>query len=160
MESIIVASVVVLSPVILSQVMRANAGAMFLSACGGIVLLSTLDPVLVTTAGAVFPTEGESIVRLLVIVATIVIAALLFKNSIDGWHKTLLNSSIALLLGLLLLLQLPILTGMGALLSLLRESWWQDIALYDSAIVVVGLGLGLTSVIVKHHSRHKSKHKK
>lgn len=159
MESVIIAALVVLSPVALALFLRANAGAMFLAGCGGIVLLSTLDPVLVTTAGAVFPTEGESIVRILVILATVVIAALLFKNSVNG-YKVLLNTGISFLLGLLFMLQLPGLTGLSPLITLTQESWWQDIQLYESAIVVAGLGLSLTTVLVKKNQNHKSKHHK
>lgn len=159
MESIIIAAIVVFSPALLAQFMRANAGAMFLASCGGIVLLSTLDPVLVTTAGAVFPTEGEAIVRVLVIVATIIIATLLFKNSVHG-YRAIVNNLVALLLGVLLLLQLPALTGFSPFISLISEQWWQEVQLYESAIVVAGLGLSLTAVLVKKNQHHKSHHKK
>lgn len=157
MESVIVAAIVVLTPVLLAQFMRANAGAMFLSACGGIVLLSTLDPVLVTTAGAIIPAEGEAIVRVLVVVATIVIASVLFRDTVVGMRSAL-NVVTGLLLGFLLLTQLPALTGLGVLIDIVNESWWRQIDDYSSLIVVAGLLVSLSMVLLKKHS-HK-KHKK
>lgn len=158
MEGIIVASVTVLIPIAVAVVMRANAGAMFLAGCGGIVLLSTLDPVLVTTAGALFPSQGEAMVRIMVVLASIVIAAILFKDSIFG-TKMVANVLIAFLLGLLLVLQLPALTGLTQLVNLIRLDWWRDLELYESAVVVAGLGVSLVMVLVKKHAPKKS-HKK
>ena len=57
----------ILFPLLLLFVFKANAGILFLAACAGLVLLQTLDPTVVTTAGAVIPGDGESVIRLLVV---------------------------------------------------------------------------------------------
>lgn len=159
MESVILAAVIVLSPLVVAQLFRSNAGAMLLAGCGAFVLLGTLDPVLITTAGAVIPTEGEAIVRLLVIATTIGIATSIFSHTIHG-SRVVINGIIALLLGFILLLQLPILTGLGPLVDLVREDWWKQLELYDSGIVLLGLGLSLLMVLTKgeKHKKPKKKH--
>jgi hypothetical protein len=51
---------------------KANAGVMFFATCSGLVLLGNLDPVVVTTAGAVVPGEGEAYIRLAVVVLSMI----------------------------------------------------------------------------------------
>jgi hypothetical protein len=72
----------VLLPLGLLFLLKTNAGIMFLAACAGLVLLESLDPTVVMTAGSFLPGEGEAYIRLIVIFLSIGFAALMFRNSV------------------------------------------------------------------------------
>ncbi len=144
-------------PLALTVFLRANAGAMFLAACASFVLLSTLDPVVIADAAAVLPGDGEALARVLVVVISVLIAAIMFQKSVHGL-KLSLNLLCSLAMSALLVLQLPGLTGLRVLLDLLSESWWLTLKGYDSVIVASGMLLSL--FMVYHRNKPKSpKHK-
>src|SRR6056297_2640011 len=126
MSSLIIAGIILLGFTIsLLWFFKANVGVMFLAACSGLVLLSSIDPVVITTAGSVVPSEGEAYVRLSVVLLSVVFAAMMFRNSVHG-SKLLLHGMIAALLALVLLLVLPETTGVSWLVDATREPLWQD----------------------------------
>jgi hypothetical protein len=137
---------------------KANAGVMLLAACTGFVLLSSIDPVVITTAGAVVPSEGEAYVRLAVILFSMVFTALFFRNSVKG-SQLIMHSIIGAVLSIILLLLLPETTGVSWLLEATDEQAWIDVNEYRSLFVATGFGLSLIAIMTtmkKHHK--KSKH--
>jgi hypothetical protein len=144
---------------LLLLIFKTNAGVMFLAACAGLVLLSSLDPVVVTTAAAFVPQEGEAYVRLLVVLLSIVFSAMMFKNSVHG-SKIFLHALLVVVTALMLWLLLPSATGVSWLLDNSKESIWQNVNDYRTLIVASGFSLSLLVVLMKsgHHSGHKSKH--
>ena len=137
---------------------KANVGIMFLAACSGLVLLSSIDPVVITTAGSVVPSEGEAYVRLSVVLLSVVFASMMFRNSVHG-SKLVLHGLIAALLALVLLLVLPETTGVSWLVEATNEELWQDINEFRSLILASGFALSLVAVLTTQKKPHKkSKH--
>ncbi len=138
---------------------KANVGVMFLAACSGLVLLSSIDPVVITTAGSVVPSEGEAYVRLSVVLLSIVFASMMFRNAVQG-TKFLLHGLIALLLSVVLLLVLPETTGVSWLVAATEQQEWQDLNEFRSLILASGFALSLIAVLTTQKKTHhkKSKH--
>ncbi len=138
---------------------KANVGVMFLAACSGLVLLSSIDPVVITTAGSVVPSEGEAYVRLSVVLLSIVFASMMFRNAVHG-AKFLLHGVIALLLSVVLLLVLPETTGVSWLVAASERQEWQDLNEFRSLILASGFALSLVAVLTTQKKSHhkKSKH--
>ena len=136
---------------------KSNVGVMFFAACTGLVLLGSLDSTVVTTAAAFVPGEGESYVRLTVVVLSIVFAGLTFKGMTNTSSK-LLNLLLAILLAVTLALLLPAATGVSWLLTMTQNEYWQDINEFRSLIIAAGFALSLVVVLTgrqKHHKRGK-----
>jgi hypothetical protein len=158
MTGLIVSAIVLVGlPVLLVFFLKTNAGVMFFAGCAGLVLLGTLDPALVTTAGSVVPVEGEAYVRLAVVLLSIVFAAIIFSHSVQG-SKILIHMLIAVLMGIMLWLVLPSSTGISWLLGNARESIWRDFNEFRTLIVAAGFTLSLLSLSQKRSSKHE-KHK-
>lgn len=144
-------------PLAILIMFRANAGIMFLAACTGIVLLNNLDDVVVTTAGAVVPGEGEAYVRLTVVLLSLAFAGMVFRNTVKG-SALFLHGLIVLLIGVTLWLTMPEATGISWLTDVLDESWWQDVNNYRALIITAGFSLSLVAVLTGR-SKHKKHHK-
>ena len=152
--------IIIIVPVFLVYLLKANAGLMFFAACAGLVLLSTLDSAVVATAGSVVPGEGEAYVRLAVVIASIAFAAVVFSNRVHG-AKLALHGVIALLIGMMLWLLLPEVTGVSWLVSGVSSQLWLDANQFSTLIIAATFGLSALMVIpAKHHEKgkHKSKH--
>lgn len=133
---------------------KANAGVMLLAACTGFVLLSSIDPAVITTAGAVVPSEGEAFVRLSVVLMSMVFTALFFRNSVKGAHL-FMHIAVGFFLAGILTLLLPETTGVSWLLSATKETSWQDINEYRSLIIATGFGLSLIAIMTTMKKQHK-----
>lgn len=159
MELIISALLFIGLPFSMLVMLRSNIGMMFLSACSGIVLLSTLDVAVVSAAGSILPGEGEAYVRLAVVIVSAALTGLFFKAS-HGFWSGLLNGFIAVMLGLTLWLILPNATGLSWLIESQDSSLWQNFADFQTVIIALGFGLSLVSVLqlsnAKKHKKSKS----
>ncbi len=155
--TVIIFAVVVFLPLLLALLQRANAGAMFLATCSAMVLLGTLDPSLVGSAGSAFPSEGEAIVRTLVIVVALLYATIMFRRSVHGL-KMFLNIVCSILLGAMLASELPRLTGLSLFIPFVGETWWQQLNSYNSIIVLSGLALSLYLIYHRPTKKEKKKH--
>ena len=146
-------------PIFMLLFFKSNVGIMFLSACTGLVLLSSLDPVAITAAGAVIPSEGEAYVRLTTVIMTMVFAGFIFRRVLQIGHK-LLHMIIILFLGLTLWLTLPAATGVSWLVDSTNENYWQNVNDFRTLIIAIGFGLSLVGVMFssKQRKSHKSSH--
>ena len=145
-------------PLLMLFVYKSNVGVMFLSACSGLVLLSSLDPVVVVTAGAVVPGEGEAYVRLAVVLLSIVFSGLIFRGTTHG-SIVPLHVLIAVILSIVLWLTLPSATGISWLVELVENDYWIDANNFKALFVASGFSLGLIVVLLGQQKHHKkSKH--
>jgi len=138
----------------LIALLKTNAGVMFLAACSGLVLLSSIDPVLLTTAASIVPSEGEAYVRLAVVFLSILFAAFLFRGTITG-IRIAFHGILGLVLSVVLLLLLPENTGLSWLLSAVRQPLWGDINAYRGVLVALGLGLSLILILISTTKKSK-----
>lgn len=141
---------------------KANGGIMFLAACAGLVLLNSLDPVVVTTAGAIVPGEGEAYVRLAVVMLSIVFSGLVFRGTTKG-TALLLNTVVVGILAVMLWLTLPTVTGVSWLIESKNLEYWEIVYDYQTLIIAAGFALSLLAVLFGHkkpvHGKHgKGKH--
>jgi hypothetical protein len=143
-------------PLAMLFVFNSNGGIMFLSACAGLVLLNSLDPVVVTTAGAVVPGEGEAYVRLAVVIMSIVFAGLVFRGTTKG-SALLLNCLVVVILAVVLWLTLPAVTGVSWLLEGANIDLWIRVNDYRTLIIASGFALSLVAVLL---ARKRSSHDK
>lgn len=141
---------------------KSNGGIMFLAACAGLVLLNSLDPVVITAAGAVVPGEGEAYVRIAVVIMSIIFSGLVFRGTTKG-TALLLNTLIVVLLAVMLWLTLPSVTGVSWLVESTNHEYWKRIYDYRTLVIAAGFALSLLAVLFGHkkpaHGKHgKSKH--
>lgn len=137
---------------------KSNMGIMFLAACAGLVLLNSLDPVVVTTAGAVVPGEGEAYIRLAVVILSIVFAGLVFRGTTKG-SALALNALISVFIATMLWVTLPASTGVTWLISSIDNPGWKTINDFRTLIVTAGFALSLLAVLFGHKKSHgKSRH--
>ncbi len=159
MSSLVLSAALLLGmPLFLLLYFKANAGVMFLAACAGLVLLSSLDPVVVSTAGAFVPKEGEAYVRLAVVLLSIIFAAMMFKHSVKT-SQLYLHVLLAVVTAVMLWLLLPSVTGVSWLLDNSKEDLWQMVNDYRTLIVAAGFSLSLLAVLTKSsHHGGRAKH--
>lgn len=159
MVSVIICFVVLAGlPVALLLGLKSNAGIMFLAACAGLILLESLDPTVVTTAGAIVPGEGEAFVRLAVVLLSVIFSGVMFRHSISA-SQVPLHIFIALLIGVTLALILPASTGVSWLLDTTRESLWQDVNDYRTLVIAGSFSLSLLAILLAKPAKHeKGKH--
>jgi hypothetical protein len=132
---------------------------MFLAACAGLVLLSSLDPVVVTAAGAVVPGEGEAYVRLSVVMLSIVFSGLVFRDTTKG-TALLLNTVIVVILAVMLWLTLPSVTGVSWLVDSIDNEYWKTVYDYRTLVIAAGFALSLLAVLFGHKKSGHGKHGK
>lgn len=148
----------ILFPLLLLFVFKANAGILFLAACAGLVLLQTLDPTVVTTAGAVIPGDGESVIRLLVVAMSIIFAAMMFRQAISSAQLGL-HMIVGVFVGVILWLLLPAATGLAPLRSVEQEGLWRDISEFRTLIFATGFSVSLLAILLAKPPKHeKGKH--
>ncbi len=135
-------------PLALLLLFKTNAGVMFLSACAGLVLLGSLDPTVVTAAGAIVPGVGEAYVRLSIVILSIVFAAMMFQGTTHG-SKMFFNVVIVIFLAGTLWLILPGVTGVSWLIDSTKESTWKSFNDFKSLIIASGFALSLLAVLVR-----------
>ena len=135
---------------------KANAGILFLSACAGVILLQSLDPVVISAAGAVLPSEGEAYVKLLVVLLSMLFAAMMFRHSVKP-SQLAIHGLLAVVTGLLLWLLLPSTTGLSWLRSAVREDIWQTLKSYETLVVSLGFCLSLVVVLLSKGSHGHAK---
>jgi hypothetical protein len=148
-------------PLFMLYAFKANGGIMFLAACAGLVLLNSLDPVVVTTAGAVVPGEGEAYVRLSVVLLSIVFSGLVFRGTTKG-TALVLDTVISVLLAVMLWITLPSATGVSWLINSIDTTYWNTMNDFRTLVIAAGFALSLLAVLFghkKHHGKHgKGKH--
>lgn len=151
---------IILVPLVLLFLFNSNAGVMFFAACAGLVLLGSLDTAVVATAGAVVPGEGEAYVRLSVVLVSIILSSLMFKNKIHG-SSLVPHGVIAFLVGVMLWLLLPSVTGVSWLVDSIDNKYWQDVNNFSTLIIAIAFSLSILIVMSRSHTakgKHKSKH--
>ena len=158
-ELLIPAIVLTVFPLFLLLFFRTNAGVVFLSACGGLVLLSTLDPNVVSAAGAILPSEGEAYVRFLVVALSMSFSAMMFKGATKHSHLPL-HIIISLVLSVTLLMILPSSTGLSWLMNVSKSSLWQNAQDYKTLIVALGMSLSFLAILLgqRKHEAHNKHH--
>lgn len=156
MELILPIAILLGVPMAMLIVFKSNAGIMFFAACSGLVLLANLDAVVVTTAGAVVPGEGEAYVRLAVVLLSIAFAGLVFRGTSKGF-ELVLNGFIALILATMLFLILPGASGVSWLLDITTEDYWTRTNDFRALIISIGFALSLI-VVLTGKKKHKTKH--
>lgn len=145
-------------PLLMLFLFKSNSGIMFLSACAGLVLLGSLDPVVVTTAGAIVPGEGEAYIRLAVVMLSIVFAGLVFRGTTSG-SSFVINTFLALILAVMLWLSVPAVIGVSWLTESSSNNYWKDVNNFRTLIIALGFALSLIVVLLGHKKPHKkSKH--
>ena len=158
MELILTAVALLGVPLITLFFFRSNGGILFLAACAGIVLLNSLDPVVVTTAGSIVPGEGEAYIRLIVVMLSIVFSGLVFRRTIKG-SSLFLSGLIVVLTSLMLWATLPGATGVSWLIDSIDTEIWARISDFSTLIIATGLSLSLVSLLIGQKKEHKkSKH--
>ncbi|MCA9346919.1 hypothetical protein KC960_05515 [Candidatus Saccharibacteria bacterium] len=145
-------------PIFLLFFFRTNLGVVFLSACGGLVLLNTLDPTVVTTAGAIIPSEGEAYVRLLVVLLSMIFAAMMFRGATKHSHL-LLHFMISLLLGVMLLTIIPSSTGISWIMEITKNKIWQNVSDFETLIIAAGMSLSFLAILFGQRKHDVGKHK-
>jgi hypothetical protein len=133
---------------------KSNGGILFLAACAGIVLLNSLDPVVVTTAGAVVPGDGEAYIRLAVVLLSIVFSGLVFRGTIKG-SALVLNTLIVILTSLMLWVTLPESTGVSWLIDSIDSNYWKSLSDFSTLIIALGFALSLIAILFGHKKTHK-----
>jgi len=134
-------------PLLLLFVINADAAIMFFAACGGIVLLTSLDPAVVSTAGALVPGDGEDYIRLTVVVLALVFSALVFKGSTRRPANYVIHFILVLATSVMLWTFLPRLTGVSWLVDGTSSSVWQTLDDFKSLIVATGLVASLLVIL-------------
>ncbi len=134
-------------PVVSLAVFRANAAVSFFAACTGIVLLSGLDPAVVSTSAVFLPGEGEAYVRIAVMMLTMLLAALLYRHTVHDALRWVLHGTITLCTVAMLWVVLPSKTGVGALLNVIDEPLWITVSNYETLIVAVGFSISVLIVL-------------
>lgn len=145
-------------PLFLVIMLKANAAIIFFTACAGIVLLSSLDPSVVTTAGAVIPGEGEGYIRLSVVVLSFVVGAILSRGSVRKASSYLLHGLLVLFTALTLWALLPMLTGVSWLHTSTEQATWQTVDDFKTMIIALGFSLSLVVLLRQSGIRHSKKH--
>lgn len=157
METILSIGVLFAFPLAMLVLLKTNAGIMFLAACAGLVLLQNIDGVVITTAGAVVPSEGEAYVRLAVVMLSVVFAGLIFRETVRGGLLGV-HSLLILILGAMLWLLLPAVTGVSWLVQSSQElPFWQTADNFKALIITAGIILSLLLILVAR-SKNKKKH--
>lgn len=137
---------------------KSNGGILFLAACAGIVLLNSLDPVVVTAAGAIVPGEGEAYIRLLVVMLSMLFSGLVFRNTVKG-SAIFLSVLIVFVTSLMLWVTMPEATGVSWLIESIDLEIWARMKDFSTLIIAAGLGLSLVSILLGQKREHKkSKH--
>lgn len=154
MDLIIPAVALLGMPLFLVFFLKCNAGALFLAGCTGLVLLLSLDHAVISTAGAILPSEGEAYIRLLVVLLSIIFAGMLFRESVHGSAFSL-HGLVALFLGFVLWLALPEATGLSWLSKSLNSPLWQDVKQFQALVVAAGFSLSLLVIHTKSTKQHK-----
>lgn len=148
-------------PLFMLYFFKSNGGIMFLAACAGLVLLNSLDPVVVTAAGAVVPGEGEAYVRLAVVLLSIVFSGLVFRGTTKG-SALVLNTVVVILLAVMLWVTLPSATGVSWLIDGIDNEYWKVTNDFRTLIIAAGFALSLLAVLFGHKKSHvkhgKGKH--
>ncbi len=154
MTALIVSTLCLLGlPLLLLFLFKSNAAIMFFAACAGIVLLSSLDPSVVATAGALLPGEGEGYIRLSAVLLVLVFAALMFKGAVHKASGYLLHGVVVLMTSLMLWTTLPEKTGVSWLLDSTSQSVWRTLSDFQTFIIAFGFSLSLV-VILKTRVKH------
>ncbi len=149
MVSLVITAVVLfVLPLVLLYFFSSNAGIMYLAACAGLVLLSSLDPAVVTTAGAVVPGEGVAYVRLSVVLLSMALAALMFRGTVHGSLLYLHFFIIVFMAGTLWAL-LPGVTGVSWLVDSTAEPQWQTVDDFKSLIIGAGFASSLLAIVTR-----------
>ena len=137
---------------------KSNGGIMFLAACAGLVLLNSLDPVVVTAAGAVVPGEGEAYVRFAVVLLSIIFSGLVFRGTTKG-SALVLNTFVIIFMALMLWVTLPSATGATWLINGTESNYWKIINDFKTLVIAAGFGLSLIAVLFGHKKPHgKGRH--
>lgn len=147
-------------PMVLFVLFKSNAAIMFLAACAGLVLLSSLDPTVVTTAASVVPGESEAYIRLVVVLLSMAFAALLLRGSVRKAPEYFLHGLIVVVTAAMLWATLPDLSGASWLVESTKEDVWGYVNDFKALIIAVGLSLSLLVVLRSkgHAEKGKGKH--
>ena len=149
MISLIIAALIMcVLPMFLLFFFGTNAGVMFLAACAGLVLLGSLDPTVVTTAGAVVPGEGEAYIRLGVVILSIIFAAMIFRHTVKG-STLYMHALVVIFMAGTLWILLPGVTGVSWLMDSTEQSIWSTLHDFRSLIIGAGFASSLFAVITK-----------
>lgn len=146
-------------PLILLIVFRSNAATMFLSACAGIVLLNSLDPSVVATAGAIVPGEGEAYVRLSVVILPIFFAVLLTRGAVHKITGLPLHLVVVVLISIMLWVMLPDLTRISWLQDSTNERVWDIVKPFNTLVVAIGFAISLVLSLKQKRGRGGKHHK-
>ncbi len=157
---VLTAALLLAVPIILLVLFMSNAAIMFLAACTGLVLLSSLDPTVVTTAASVIPGESEGYIRLAVVMLSVAFAALILRGSIRKTSQLLLHSLVVVIMALMLWALVPDLTGISWIVESTEFPAWEYVSDFKSLIVAVGFSLSLLIVLRSkgHDQKSKGKH--
>lgn len=146
-------------PMLLFVLFKSNAAIMFLAACAGLVLLSSLDPTVVTAAASVIPGESEGYIRMAVVLLSTAFAALMMRGSVHKAAEFLLHGLLIILTAAMLWGSLPALSGVSWLLDSTKQDVWVYVDDFKAMIVAVGFSLSLLVLLRSKGGGEKSKGK-
>lgn len=154
-----VSMLIILYPTLLLWAFKSHAGVIFFAACAGLVTVGTLDVAVVAAAGAVVPFEGEAYVRLMVVLMTIGLGALLSKNSVQK-NGYVVHAILSLLVGCMLWILLPSATGVSWLVSGVDNDYWLVADSFKTLVIAGSFSLSLILIPTKKqkHGKKKSVH--
>lgn len=140
-------------------IFKSNAAVLFLSVCAGLVLLGSLEPSVISTAGSIVPFEGENIFRLLVVVFPAIFAAVTFRGVVKS-SMLPLHIILSLLGGFLLWVTLPETITFTFFSELRNFEPWKDASEFATLSVALSLLLSLTllSLTKAGGAHHGKKH--
>lgn len=141
-------------PLLLLFLFKSNAAIMFLAACAGIVLLGSLDPTIVATAGSVVPGEGEAYIRLSVVTLSLIFAALMSKNHVKKVTGFILHGLLVILTALMLWSSLPSLSGVSWLVDSTDMSSWQTLDDFKTLVIALGFSMSLIVLLKGRTVKH------
>lgn len=159
MSALIISGIVLLGiPLFLVGFLKANAGMLFFAACAGLVLLESLDPAVASTAGALIPAEGESYIRIGVVMLPIAFGALMTRDTVKS-SRLPGHLVLTVITALMLWLMLPKASGVSWLIESATEPMWNDVDAFKTLLIAIGFVASLVATM-HPHAKHKksSKH--
>lgn len=150
-------------PLILSFILRVNAGILFLSLCAGSVLSEFVSDDAIQIVDSFFPRTNPditaSVTRLVLLLLPAVLTIVFMRRSMAG-SKTLINILPAAASGLLTALLVVPLLPPGTRYSITGTEAWDTLKNFQSLIIGAGATVSLLVLWGSKPKHDKKKHKK
>jgi hypothetical protein len=160
MAPIVVIGILVGLPLLLTFVLRVNAGVIFLALCAGSVLSKFVSADAIQIVNSFFARTNHdlisSVIQITLLLLPAALTILFMRNSMTG-TKTLINIVPAAASGLLTALLVVPLLPPGSRYNIMGSDIWSTLQQFQS--VIIGAG-AFVSLLMLWSSKPKDKHKK